>query len=95
MRVFRDVDMVESLGSGMKRIGNVYPLKDIFSFSTNFIKTSIQFHSQKVISSTTEEKQSDDINVLETELQNVPIKEHQLTDRQKEIIRQLRMTAKT
>ncbi len=49
MRVFRDVDLVESLGSGMRRIGKVYSLKSIFSFSTNFIRTSIPFHSQKTV----------------------------------------------
>lgn len=48
MRVFRDVDMVEALGSGMKRIGKVYSLNDIFHFTTNFIYASIPFHSQKV-----------------------------------------------
>ncbi|MBR5029192.1 MAG: HTH domain-containing protein, partial [Bacteroidales bacterium] len=47
MRVFRDVDMVEALGSGMRRIGKVYPLKRIFSFTANFIKTTIKFHTQK------------------------------------------------
>ena len=46
MRVFRDVDMVESLGSGMKRIMEVYP-KKIFVFMDNFIRLSIPFHSQK------------------------------------------------
>ena len=47
MRVFRDVDMVESLGSGMRRIGQVYALKRIFTFSANFIKTTIKFQTQK------------------------------------------------
>ena len=47
MRVFRDVEMVEALGSGMLRIGKVYSLKRIFSFSTNFIKATIKFHSYK------------------------------------------------
>ena len=46
MRVFRDVDMVESLGSGMKRIMEVYP-KKIFFFMDNFIRLTIPFHSQK------------------------------------------------
>jgi len=46
MRVFRDVDMVESLGSGMRRICKVYS-KGIYIFSTNFIRASIPFHSQK------------------------------------------------
>ena len=46
MRVFRDVDMVESLGSGMKRILQVYP-KRIFIFMDNFIRLTIPFYSQK------------------------------------------------
>ena len=47
MRVFRDVDMVEALGSGMLRVGKAYTLKRIFSFTPNFIRTTIKFHSQK------------------------------------------------
>ena len=46
MRVFRDVDMVESLGSGMKRIMEVYS-KKIFIFMDNFIRLTIPFHSYK------------------------------------------------
>ena len=46
MRVFRDVDMVESLGSGMKRILQVYP-KRIFIFMDIFIRLTIPFYSQK------------------------------------------------
>ena len=41
-----DVDMVESLGSGMKRIMEAYP-KKIFVFMDNFIRLSIPFHSYK------------------------------------------------
>ena len=55
MRVFRDVDLVEALGSGMKRIGKAYSLKRIFSFTTNFIKTTITYHTQKVNSNTFDE----------------------------------------
>jgi predicted HTH transcriptional regulator len=47
MRVFRDVDMVEALGSGLKRIQKVYS-KNIFSFTTNFIRATIKFHIQKI-----------------------------------------------
>ena len=46
MRVFRDVDFVESLGSGMRRIQKVYP-REIFLFLPNFIRVSIPFYSQK------------------------------------------------
>lgn len=46
MRVFRDVDLVESLGSGMRRIQKVYS-REIFLFLPNFIRVSIPFYSQK------------------------------------------------
>ena len=46
MRVFRDVDMVEALGSGMMRIRKAYS-KNIFTFSENFIKVTLPFYSQK------------------------------------------------
>lgn len=62
MRVFRDVDLVESLGSGMKRIGKVYSLKDIFSFTTNFIRTSIPFHSQKTGRTPSDDTVFDNVN---------------------------------
>ncbi len=62
MRIFRDVDMVESLGSGMKRIGKVYSLKSIFSFSTNFIKTTIRFQTQKKIADTDDNKLFGSVN---------------------------------
>ena len=37
MRVFKDVGLVEQLGSGMSRILKAYP-KDIFEVSEHFIK---------------------------------------------------------
>ena len=46
MRVFRDVDLVESLGSGIRRIQKVYS-REIFLFLPNFIRVSIPFYSQK------------------------------------------------
>ena len=47
MRVFRDVNMVEALGSGMARIRKAYS-KKIYTFSENFIKTTVVFHTQKI-----------------------------------------------
>ncbi len=38
MRVFKDLDMVEYLGSGMPRILKAYP-KDAYIFSSRFIRT--------------------------------------------------------
>ena len=39
MRVFKDLDMVEYLGSGMPRILKAYP-REAYSFSTHFIRTA-------------------------------------------------------
>lgn len=46
MRIFRDVDLVESLGSGIRRIQKVYP-RAIYVFLPNFIRVAIPFYSQK------------------------------------------------
>lgn len=62
MRVFRDVDLVEALGSGLKRIQKVYK-KDIFSFTTNYIRTTIPFHSQIVKNETSYENTLGNANV--------------------------------
>ncbi len=42
MRVFRDLGLVEHLGSGMSRILSHYPA-DIFSFSEHFLEVSFPF----------------------------------------------------
>mgnify|MGYP002620765060 FL=1 len=46
MRVFRDVEMVEALGSGMLRISKGYDLHSIFTFTDNFIKAIVPFYTQ-------------------------------------------------
>ena len=45
MRVYRDLDLVEQLGSGMNRILNVYP-RDIFYFSDNFMEVCFVFEEE-------------------------------------------------
>ena len=42
MRVYRDLDLVEQLGSGMNRILDKYP-QDIFNFSENFLEVCFPF----------------------------------------------------
>lgn len=42
MRVFKDVGLVEQLGSGMSRILKAYD-KDIFEISEHFIKVNFPF----------------------------------------------------
>lgn len=51
MRVFKDVGLVEQLGSGMRRILKVYD-KSIFNISEHFIKVEFPFSvpkDQKII----------------------------------------------
>ena len=42
MRIFKDVGLVEELGSGMNRILSVYD-KSVFEFSDNYIKITLKF----------------------------------------------------
>jgi len=43
MRIFKDVNLVEQLGSGMERILSKYD-KSIFNFSGNFMKVTFKFY---------------------------------------------------
>ena len=43
MRIFRDVEMVESLGSGMPRIMEVYG-RECFTFMEHFIRFTVPFY---------------------------------------------------
>lgn len=45
MRVFKDVDLVEQLGSGMERIMSVYD-KSIFEFLSNFLRINFYFDKE-------------------------------------------------
>jgi len=49
MRVFKDMDLVEQLGSGMERILAVYD-KNIFKISSNYIKVTFVFGDKTAIS---------------------------------------------
>lgn len=48
MRVFRDLNFVEQLGTGIQRVLKVYP-KDIFEFFPNHIRVTIHFNDNKFI----------------------------------------------
>ena len=45
MRVYRDLDLVEQLGSGMNRILDVYS-NDIYKFSDNFIEVCFYYEKE-------------------------------------------------
>jgi predicted HTH transcriptional regulator len=55
MRIFRDLDMVEYLGSGMPRILRAYP-KKCFRFSDNFTRIAFPFSGSEKTSEKTSEK---------------------------------------
>ena len=73
MRVFRDVEMVEALGSGMLRISKAYNLRSIFTFTDNFIITVIPFYTQHGI-------EESDVRV------NVHVNKQKLSERQQSIV---------
>lgn len=73
MRVFRDVEMVEALGSGMLRISKAYNLHSIFTFTDNFIITVIPFYTQHGI-------EESDVRV------NVHVNQKKLSERQQSIV---------
>lgn len=50
MRVFKDLDLVEQLGTGIIRILKVYD-KNVYEFSDNFIRVNFKFNDSKIISS--------------------------------------------
>lgn len=49
MRVFKDLDLVEQLGTGIKRILKYYE-KDIYKFTPNFIKVDFMFNTNTLSS---------------------------------------------
>lgn len=55
MKVFRDLGLVEHMGTGIIRILSKYD-KSIFNFSTNFIKVSIPYSSKSLVSNKNENK---------------------------------------
>lgn len=96
MRVFRDVDLVESLGTGMLRVLKVYK-EENFVFMDHFIRVVIPYNR---IASEEEKKgnvtgktiilQKNDENVLE----NVLEKSEQLSERQQKLIKRMEDTGK-
>ena len=80
-RVFRDVEMVESLGSGMNRIMSKYS-RDNFEFGDNYVRMIVLYNWIP------DEGETENGNVPENVLEN----DMQLTDRQNDIIHRLRET---
>lgn len=48
MRVFKDLELVEQLGSGIPRVLEIYP-KECFKFTDNFLRMTFPFNNNEVI----------------------------------------------
>ena len=66
MRIFHDLDMVEQLGSGMRRILRFYDEK-AFSFTDHFMRTSFYFEDRLRLDDRINDRISDRIKLTETE----------------------------
>ena len=67
MKVFRDLKLVEHMGTGIIRILEKYD-PSVFSFSNNFIKVSLPFFSPDKTEDTTSNSLSANINITERQL---------------------------
>ena len=61
MRVFRDLDLVEQLGTGIIRILKVYD-KDVYEFSDNFIRVNFKFKNAEELSNNGKKTKIEKIN---------------------------------
>jgi len=64
MRVFKDLDLVEQLGTGIIRILKVYD-KNVYEFSKNFIRVNFKFNEYRDLAS--DNKVNIDSNLNETQ----------------------------
>ena len=78
MRVFKDLELVEQLGTGIIRILKVYD-KDVYEFSDNFIRVNFKFKDNRSLP-----KSPRDINY----------KEEILTETQENIIKQIKKNSR-
>ena len=75
MRIFKDMELVEQLGTGIIRILKIYD-KNVYEFSDNFIRVNFKFKEAHFLS------QSNKVNI-----ENEILKNNHLSETQKNIIR--------
>ena len=66
MRVFKDLDLVEQLGTGIIRILKSYS-KDVYEFSDNFIRVNFKFKSSESLSNIPKAVSGNDYLLTETQ----------------------------
>ena len=94
MRVFRDVEMVEALGSGVPRVMQSYG-RECFQFMNHFIRIVIPFTSHKDVVEEHVDKQ-ENISKLKEKLASQNVVEdvvEKLTDRQRDIVELIKRQA--
>ena len=98
MRVFKDVDLVEQLGSGMERIMSVYD-KSIFEFLPNFLRINFYFDKevleylgQNELKTTQETTQENYSMLNETQTGIIKLIKENPSITQKEIAKELNIT---
>ncbi len=82
MRIFKDLDLVEQLGTGIRRILKNYD-ESVYEFSDNFIRVNFKFRSSDDLPYTPRKVNSD--NNIKIDMQNIEASES-LSETQKAII---------
>ena len=67
MRIFKDVDLVEQLGSGMKRILKVYDTS-IFDIRDNFLIVTFPFDKEKILNDSVNDSVNDRLTMSEKKI---------------------------
>ena len=75
MCIFRDLNFVEQLGTGIQRVLKVYP-NDIFEFFPNHIRVTIHFNDNKFISQEKYSENFKNYNLNENDMKIINICEH-------------------
>lgn len=70
MRVFRDLELVEQLGTGIKRILKVYD-KSVFEFHNNFIKVNFKYRDSTLLDSSKDRKKDREVSKLQNQILNL------------------------
>ena len=98
MRIFRDVEMVESLGSGMPRIMEVYG-RECFTFMEHFIRFTVPFYKNVTDNVTDEVGKGEGVNpqkhVEENEVEHVEKKQKHVEKEEKYVEKDEKHVEKT
>ena len=92
MRIFRDLNFVEQLGTGIQRVLKVYS-KDIFEFFPNHIRVTIYFNDNKFINNDSSDFKNYNLSEIQKSILKLICDNPNIT--QEELGRLLGVTLKT